>query len=381
MNSLNDLRTIDWDFADSARENGRHAFHPYPAKFISHIPARLIDALSEPGETVLDPFCGSGTTLVEAATRGRVALGADVNPVAVLVSQAKTLKPGPQDGLAAEALVLSVDASYGYMSGRPTLGSRETTPLVPEDKSLSFWFEPQIVREMGLINAAIVAGDNWRIGLLARVALSSITVGVSNQDSDTRYVRRDKGLKAGVVVQRFRSKLHDMLVELESQPTAEIYAQTWLGDARRLPLADSSVDLVVTSPPYPNAYSYHLYHRTRLVWLGFDPLAVKRSEIGSHRHYSARNGPGRETFKSDMVQCFEGLRRALRPGRFACFVIGDSIVRGQPIDNSAVLAEAAEEAGFSLAEQYDRKIDPRRKSFNPAIGKIKQEHILVFRSP
>ena len=51
--------------------------------------------------------------------------------------------------------------------------------------------------------------------------------------------------------------------------------------------ATAPFDLVVTSPPYPNAYSYHLYHRSRLIWLGYDPERFKKIEIGSHRKYSA----------------------------------------------------------------------------------------------
>ena len=68
-----------------------HGLHPYPAKFIPHIPRELIRAYSEVGDTVWDPMCGSGTALVEASIAGRAAIGGDLNPIAVLTSRAKTV--------------------------------------------------------------------------------------------------------------------------------------------------------------------------------------------------------------------------------------------------------------------------------------------------
>jgi site-specific DNA-methyltransferase (cytosine-N4-specific) len=82
-----------------------------------------------------------------------------------------------------------------------------------------------------------------------------------------------------------------------------------------------------------------------------------------------------------MQACFEELRRVLRSRRYACFVIGDSTIRGEVVDNSRVLEEAACEVGFNLDDRFTRNIDVGRKSFNPVIGKIKQEHILLFRAP
>lgn len=377
------LAEVDWDFSEASTSSGAHRFHPYPAKFIPEIPATLIMHLSSPGETVLDPFCGSGTTLVAALAAGRSALGADVNPIAVMMTVAKTRRIDRDDEQAVNSILTVAEDWYALLNGRPRLGtSTEPRLVVPEDDAVNFWFDPTVTRELGLASGAIVQCTNPRARLLARVALSSLIVNVSRQDSDTRYVRREKRVREGVVLQRLRGKLREMLATLRGLPSDPgVAASAWLGDARRLPLRSRSVDLVVTSPPYPNAYSYHLYHRTRLLWLGFDPRAVKRIEIGNHRHYSARNGATKSTFQSDMAACFEELRRALRPGRHACFVIGDSTIRGELVDNSLVLQEAATGMGFSLVGRFERKIDLGKKSFNPVIGKIKREHVLVFRAP
>src|SRR5579862_111558 len=83
------MSAVDWDFADAETGEFTHTFHSYPAKFIPQISGTLIDYLTQPGDTVADVFCGSGTTLVEAVRRGRNALGFDANPLATLIARVK----------------------------------------------------------------------------------------------------------------------------------------------------------------------------------------------------------------------------------------------------------------------------------------------------
>src|SRR6266852_1394429 len=85
------LRNIDWDFPGSLSESPFSAIHWHPARFASQVPASLIGLLSQPGDLVLDPFMGSGTTLVEAQRLGRRSIGIDLNPIACLMVRAKTL--------------------------------------------------------------------------------------------------------------------------------------------------------------------------------------------------------------------------------------------------------------------------------------------------
>jgi site-specific DNA-methyltransferase (cytosine-N4-specific) len=377
------LDEVDWDFAQASTSDGPHGFHPYPAKFIPQIPGTLIAHLSAPGEVVLDPFCGSGTTLVEALAAGRSALGADVNPVAVMITAAKTLRLDGNDEKAVDSILTVAEEWHDLAKGKPHLGTLNVPkPLIPENEAIDFWFDPSVIRELGIINGAIARCSNPKARILAKVALSSIIVSVSKQDSDTRYVRREKKLREGLVLQRLGAKLRGMAMVLQGLPSnLDVSASVWMGDARLLPLHRGSADLVVTSPPYPNAYSYHLYHRTRLLWLGFEPNNVKQLEIGSHRHYSARNGASKSTFQRDMTACFAGVRHILRPRRFACFVIGDSVIRGELVDNCAVLEEAGKQLGFTLVARFERRINLAKKSFNPAIGKIRREHVLIFRAP
>src|ERR1043166_7454846 len=88
------LRSLDWNLAQARTQGGTHGLHPYPAKFIPQIPRQLIAELApRDGSIVLDPFCGSGTTLVEAQAAGLPAFGIDSHPLATLIARVKTRPP------------------------------------------------------------------------------------------------------------------------------------------------------------------------------------------------------------------------------------------------------------------------------------------------
>ena len=94
LHGLSAVAASDWDFADVRVERGLHSIHPYPAKFIPQIPRRLIELLTpDSNGVVFDPFCGSGTTLLEAQAAGYAAIGVDLNPIATLIARVKTRPP------------------------------------------------------------------------------------------------------------------------------------------------------------------------------------------------------------------------------------------------------------------------------------------------
>ena len=85
------IDSLDWELLDADTRYATHGYHPYSAKYIPQIPNYLIKNFSEKNDLILDNFMGSGTTLVEAKILGRNALGIDVNPLACLISNAKTI--------------------------------------------------------------------------------------------------------------------------------------------------------------------------------------------------------------------------------------------------------------------------------------------------
>lgn len=381
------LESIDWDFASAKTGYLTHGLHPYPAKFVPQIPNALIQELSSVGETIADIFCGSGTTLLEALQLKRNAIGVDANPLAAMISRAKTrpltqaeFKELEKHRSACEKVLEKAQPRTGdiFHKGLPfrSLGWR------PNSKVCEFWFSPHVVEELAELRRLINLVTSERARTLCGVTLAAIIVSVSKQDSDTRYVRRKKSIGHGDTVLRYLKQLdtatlaaREMSDIIEDRFACQVLEADVLEGPETLPF-----DLVVTSPPYPNAYSYHLYHRTRLIWLGHDPEQFKKAEIGSHRKYSSK-GPNRatpETFRREFDRIFRWLRDRLRDRRYACFVIGDSTINHTPIDNATLLAAAGAAIGFREVARIGRTIAPTRKAFNPKIGGIKTEKILIL---
>lgn len=381
---LTRLKGVDWDFAKAKTNHLTHGIHPYPAKFIPQIPHSLIQELSAVGDTVGDIFCGSGTSLIEALLLNRNAVGVDANPLACLMSRAKTSVVTRTDER--ELLELAAKSSELGDILQNKQDSKDFTSKCwrPEFAKLSFWFEFHVIEELAKIRQWCGELPTPQARDLALTALSSIIVAVSRQDSDTRYVRREKNIGIGETLNRFARSLEqavNLATAFSNQVNTGLKCVVVNGNLLDSPEI-TRLDLMVCSPPYPNAYSYHLYHMTRMLWLGMDQPKFKKEEIGSHRKYSSKgkNGATVETFRSEFVHILKWLAGHLKPNGFACFVVGDSTLKGERIDNTTLISKAGLEAGFIEAERVERTMLASKKSFNPTIGKIKTENILILQN-
>ncbi len=380
--ALDTLIQIDWDFKTAKTAYLTHGLHPYPAKYIPQIPHSLISELSKYGETVADIFCGSGTTLVEANLLGRNAIGIDANPLACLISEAKTTRFESNDESLLGKLVEQAQGLSSELLLRgmlPEKKSYKSSAYRPDDNALSFWFEPFVVEELAEILSWCRDLSTKTSQQVALTALSSIIITVSKQDSDTRYVRREKGIRPGDTFLKFANALLksvSAVSEFTKQVDSRTFCKVYHSDILSAPEV-SSFDLMVCSPPYPNAYSYHLYHMTRMIWLGMDYKDFKQREIGSHRKYS-KVGASIETFKKEMQAIFDWLYLHLKSERYACFVIGDSTIKGEKIDNAELLSNIASKSGFVEHARLSRELQATKKAFNPVIGKIRDERILIL---
>ena len=384
------LQAIDWDFRDAKTNYLTHRIHSYPAKFIPQIPNALIQELSSVGDTVGDIFCGSGTTLVEALTLKRHAVGIDANPLACLIAKSKTTALEEADVEALQAL-----AAKSRAFGESILVSSEDGDLFPTERfassawrpnqdKLTFWFDAHVIEELAEALQWCQELPSEAARDLALTSLSSIIVTVSRQDSDTRYVRRKKNNPQGETMRRFSRALEQAtLAVVEFTDIAEPRFQRHIIEANLLDAPPiPRLDLVVCSPPYPNAYSYHLYHQNRMIWLGMNQPKFKREEIGSHRKYSSAgiNGATADTFRNEFACIFQWLARHIKRSGHACFVIGNSTLKGKTYDNADILSEVSRTAGFREIVRITRTMQSTKKAFNPVIGKIKREQILVLQN-
>ena len=383
------LSSRDWSFTKDDTRYLTHDLHPYPAKFIPQIPAHLIARLSVAGDVVLDPFGGSATTAVEAVRLGRRAVSLDANPLSALIGRVKTgfMASHVQTDLkqlcaAVEGHIISFNTQEPNWSVKLTAHQEEYLPEIPNVKK---WFNDYVIREICLIRHLIDKTTDGLARDAARLALSRIIVRVSNQESETRYVSVTKNLHPIITLRAYLESLKTVARRLETAAIDLQFADTrfLIGDSRfDLPgkIGENSVDLIVTSPPYPNATDYHLYHRFRLFWLGFDPKALGRIEIGSHLRHQ-RNDTGFEEYRDDMSHALEGCAKVLMPGRYAVFVVGDAIFKGECFSTSKAIGAAARDAGFDVIGIIDRPIHQTKRSFAPPARRARSEQLVVLRKP
>lgn len=155
----------------------------------------------------------------------------------------------------------------------------------PQIINLDLWFEDFVVNELVIIKEEILKIEDDDLRDLCLVALSAIIVNVSNQDSDTRYVRVIKQLKHKDVLEKYMRQLKKIrkLMLWSYMEIKKGQTLVKVADSREMDIfPEDSADLCVTSPPYPNAYDYHLYHKYRLFWLDMNPYHLRRNEIGAH---------------------------------------------------------------------------------------------------
>lgn len=361
------LSKVDWDFKVRIVTNEIENVHPYPAKFISDLPAAFLDALPLTRDSVvLDPFCGSGTTVAEAQRRGYKSLGVDLNPIACLMARVKT-SPVPA------RISDSISAVCQMMD--------ETTDItVPSIPNLGHWFEQPIQVALARLTDAVDEMPEQHKDFL-RLAASSIIVRVSNQESDTRYAAIAKQVTPQDVQSHFRKSCERLLSALKIRDYELLPATIIQSDLLQVDLEAfaGKVGAIITSPPYPNAYEYWLYHKYRMWWLGHDPIAVKEKEIGARAHFFKKNRHTSQTFVDQMSRAFEKFRSLLMPGGWVCFVVGRSIIHGETIDNGAIVQRAGETAGLELVYRGERNVLSSRKSFNLSHANIKKENIIVMR--
>ncbi len=366
IETTNKINDVDWNFPNSGKTDSLSNIHPYPAKFIPDIPKNLIRLFPPPkGSSIFDPFCGSGTTLVEAQKAGYNSIGVDLNPIACLISKIKT-SPLPKN---LEQIAIDVIEK----------SRKENINLdLPEIPNLDHWFKKEIQIEVSKLVYEIHNTDNPAREFLL-LALSSILVRISNQDSDTRYAAIEKNLDKESVYKNFKNSISRIIKVKKGQielPKSLIINKNILKtNVIDIP---NKIGLAITSPPYPNAYEYWLYHKYRMFWLGYDPIKVKKDEIGARAHYFKKNPPTNEDFFNQMKYVLQLMWDGLIPNGKACFVIGRSKIHGKIVNNAEIISNAANQVGFKQIAKLERVIAPSRKSFNLSHGKIKIEHILVF---
>lgn len=296
-----------WDFSEvTSKETGylTHDFLRWYGKLIPQLVERLVSLYSEPGETVLANFSGSGTVSLEAKLLGRNAIGIDPNPLSLLVSSAKS-NPSQAD-LLKTLKKISEDIQLHPFKLDET--------SIPEAK----WFRSGELESLIAIRESILRQAMGADRDTLLLALAAIVKKTSLVDSRcVNHLVKDNSKRQVAIWDEFESKVRSMMVsirelrKLSSPGTVNIRQ----GDSRDLDIESGSIDLVVSHPPYLGAIDYSNMYQLENVVLGFDQVTFKARDIST---------TSLKKYLEAMQDVFTEMHRVLKPGKRMAVIIGDN---------------------------------------------------------
>lgn len=352
------LRAAEGEPSDVAT----HGMHAYPARMHAAIATHVIERLTVPGGRVVDPFCGSGTVLVEAMTLGRRSAGVDLNPLAIRVAEVKTTRV---DAPRRERLARLIEQLGEQSEERVQTRTPVRAELSVEEAR---WYEGHTLKELAGLHEEIAKVEHEEDRRLMEMLFSAIVVKFSIQRGETteretpRRIR--KGLPTEFFVRRGMEWL-DRWTELEAMITArgaqEIFAPRLVqGDARKLRehVGPAPVDLVLSSPPYGGTYDYFLHHARRYPWLGLDARQLERDELGSRRDLNAsrvRGADPADVWDGQVVAMLKAIRKVIRPGSHVVLLVGDGQLGGERVAADRQLEGLAPRARLEVVAVASQK--------------------------
>lgn len=425
--SVDFRRLVTWP---SYPERATHLIHPYPAKLLAHIPFFFVASggLSDPGDTILDPFCGSGTVLLEAVLGGRNAIGADANPLARLIARVKTHRYDVNNlRRESKAMIASIPS--------------KTSLSPPTGIDVERWFYPHVTQQLLQILEGI---RSRRVGpvrdflevcfsnCVRRLSLADPRLSVPVRLREDQYPkghwlrsttsRRLRSLRRANVIREFEqvvfanvSRVGDFVRHRPGEAVAQIVSS----DARNLAperstndrrrVQDESVRLILTSPPYGGAQKYIRASSLSIGWLGMCSSTSWKSlhdkTIG-REHYPktsydephpagvpaadrlladvySRNPLRAHIASSYLVEMKAALTecvRVLAPGGHIVLVTGNNTVCGMEFETTQYLRTILEDLGLRVKLELvdairSRGLMTRR---NKTAGLISQEWVVVF---
>ena len=383
-----------------------HGMHRFPAKYIPQIPGWVMDQFAETDDVVLDPFCGSGTTLVEGLLRSRKSIGVDCDPLACMISRAKTAAVNP-------ARIQSLGSELRHSWRQP---ATQLVPPMPDLANFGHWFSRDAwanLQSLLAYTTALDASDEEFNFLLC--VFSSILRRVSNADDQSQktYVSGTLKKNPPEVEGLFYRALEKALAGLEKlallrRPSAEAIAIQ--GDATDIPLPPQSVDLIVTSPPYLDSVDYMYNFMLEYFWLG--PLLgvqdrrtfnqMRRSVTGAKNPISKTTPalpqclndlifeteiiPHRvaamRAYCDNMARHFHSAAKTLKLGGYYFLVIGNSQTRKGVLPMHDSMIRLATDAGFIFEKAFGYRIRRHYMKF-PRAGRggiITMDWVIALRN-
>jgi hypothetical protein len=412
VQSLSKYDHIDWDFRDADTKEDTHCFHPYPARMVPQIARTLLHRYGVTNGWLLDPYCGSGTSLVEATIFGTNAVGCDVNPLAQLIAAAKT------SVISLQTLDLYLKDLFDRIFASEFTG--EFSQVVPPDfPNRDYWFSPEVSRKLAFLRQYVNSLEDEALRNFFSVAFAETVRECSyTRNGEFKLFRMPPAQLINFnpdVFRLFRGKLERNRRGLEHYLAKRGSTAVFVNDVNLAeghhptPMPLQGFDMVLTSPPYGDSgttVAYGQFSRLASEWLDLrGARTVDRRAMGGQlrheerdfgpvseqmSHISAMDGKrGRQvaSFYVELARSIETVVSLLARQAVVCYVVGNRRVKGVTLSTDAFIIHSFAQHGLRHEKTFVRSIPnkhmPSRNSPSNVPGEtdatMSKEYIVICR--
>ena len=403
----------DWTFNGSSTREYSHVYHDYPARMIPQIARKLLRLYGTGSKTLFDPYCGTGSSLVEGLIYGLDVVGTDINPLARLIAEAKT-------DYSLDPIKLEEEISRFYEKIYETKGRKK----VPDVKNIDYWFKPSIIPKLGKIryyldniedlgirrffqvafSETVRESSNTRKGEFKLFRYSGEQLNKLNPDPYAIMVSKLERNKTGLI--QFRS----LMANLPIKPTAKILGLNSVSQVPSKEIPKNSVDLVITSPPYGDSHTtvaYGQYSRLSSEWLsliseenidnksmGGAPLKEipdfpsdsLNAAIGAIKEKNFKRALEVASFYKDLLSSINNVSKLITSNGYVCYVVGNRTVSSEILPTSDAIKDFFSYYGLEYVTTHLRSIPNKRMPVRNSPSNISgqtsstmlNEHIVVM---
>jgi len=379
------LDTI-WDFRTANTKENTHCYHNYPAMMIPQIANRLITLYGKNAKTLFDPYCGTGTSLVEASLNGINAIGTDLNPMARLIATAKTTVVDLTilDTVLKEFYDFSFSLSFGI--------KQNENVVAPDFKNIDFWFDQETKMKLAYIKHFISNINYEKVRNFFLVAFSETVRETSlTRNNEFKLYRMSEKQREkfnpkvfdiiNTKLARNRRGLKDYIDGITRETEIRIYDFDTSKGIKVIP--KNSVDIIVTSPPYGDSkttVAYGQFSRLSNQWLDIkDASQIDNQLMGGKAKNIEKTGisildetilkvaskDGKRakevySFYEDYSKSIKNVSEVVRKNGYACYVVGNRRVKDTILPTDEITKCLFQECGFEYKNTFIRNIPNKR---------------------
>lgn len=375
-----------WDFREADTKEYTHCFHTYPAMMIPQIARKLLTEYGTENGWLLDPYCGTGTSLVEASLFGMHSVGCDINPLVRLIATAKSTP------IRLSTLDETLNRLNDHLFQIEFQEGKVPNAPVPDIPNLVYWFSESVIRYLAYLRDWINKIEDEAVRNFILVAFSEMVREVSyTRNGEFKLYRMPaeklEGFKPdvfGIFGKKLSRNRHGLAAFLEKRKSVEVSvsnANTVDGELP-MPRPLGGYDIVITSPPYGDSHTtvaYGQFSRLAAEWIGL-PNARKIDKLamgGQHSKETLTNAviaPAIDkirlvdekragevaAFYIDLGSSINSIAQVLSQRATICYVVGNRQVKGVMLPTDEFVVDAFQQYGFTHKTTIVRNIPNKR---------------------